>query len=82
MWVVVVVNEGTFNAYINGELTNSLDGFPDVFTPVGGNSSFALATNLFPWDANFNGKMDELVIFDDPISIDDVQELYAEGSSQ
>ncbi|GAC16485.1 LamG-like jellyroll fold domain-containing protein [Aliiglaciecola lipolytica] len=80
--IVVVVNERTFNAYINGELTNSLDGFPDVFTPVGGNSSFALATNLFPWDANFNGKMDELVIFDDPISIDDVQELYAEGSSQ
>ncbi|MER2490833.1 LamG-like jellyroll fold domain-containing protein [Catenovulum sediminis] len=80
--VVLVVNEGVFNAYLNGELVNTLNGFPDVFTPAGANSKFALATNLFPVDANYNGLMDELVIYDDPISVDDVQALYSERSAQ
>lgn len=80
--IVVVVNEGTFYAYLNGQLVTTLEGFPDVFTAVGSASRFSLATNLFPWDANFNGKMDELVIYDDPLSIDDVQELFAQGNTQ
>jgi arabinan endo-1,5-alpha-L-arabinosidase len=78
--VVIVVNEGTFYAYLNGQLVNTLQGFPDVFTPVGANSGFSLATN--PWDTNYNGLMDELVIYDDPLSADDVQELFAQGNAQ
>ena len=80
--IVIVVNEGSFSAYLNGQLVASLEGFPDVFTKVGSASGFALATNLFPWDANYNGLMDELVIYDDPLSIDDVQALFAEGNAQ
>lgn len=80
--IVIVVNEGAFYAYLNGELVNSLEGFPDVFTFSGSASGFALATNLFPWDVNYNGLMDELVIYDDPLSVDDVHELFAEGNAQ
>ena len=80
--VVIVVNEGQLSAYLNGQLVATMAGFPDVFTAVGSASVFALATNLFPWDANFNGLMDELVIFDEPITSEQVQALYAEGSSQ
>ncbi|QJR81258.1 family 43 glycosylhydrolase [Alteromonas pelagimontana] len=80
--IVLVVNEGTFSAYLNGELVNTMENFPDVFTPVGSASSFSLATNLFPWDANFNGLMDELVIYDDPLAGDDVKALFAEGNAQ
>jgi len=80
--IVIVVNEGSFYAYLNGELVTSLEGFPDVFTPVGSASGFSLATNLFPWDSNYNGLMDELVIYDDPLSIDDVRELFAQGTAQ
>ena len=80
--IVIVVNEGSFTAYLNGQLVTTLEGFPNVFTKVGSASGFALATNLFPWDANYNGMMDELVIFDDPLSLEDVQGLYAEGNAQ
>ncbi|MDP5029690.1 LamG-like jellyroll fold domain-containing protein, partial [Paraglaciecola sp.] len=80
--IVIVVNEGSFTAYLNGQLVTSLEGFPNVFTKVGSASGFALATNLFPWDANYNGMMDELVIFDDPLSLEDVQGLFAEGNAQ
>ena len=79
--IVFVVNEGTFYGYINGELVSTMENFPDVFTASGANSGFSLATNLFPWDANFSGLMDELVIYDDPLSADDVQALFAEGSN-
>lgn len=78
--LVFVVNEGVFTAYLNGVQVANMSNFPDVFTSAGANSGFALATNLFPWDANFNGLMDELVIYDDPLSGDDVQTLYAEGN--
>lgn len=57
------------------ELTN----YPDTFTG-NGVSQMALATNF--WDVNYNGLMDELVIFDDPISQEDVSELFAEGAAE
>ncbi len=78
--VVIVINAGSFDAYVNGELTMSLANFPDVFTPVGAASQFSLATNF--WDINYNGLMDELVIYDDPITADDVAELYAEATAE
>lgn len=80
--VVFVVNEGTFYGYINGQLVSTVENFPDIFTSSGSRSQFSLATHLFPWDPNFNGLMDELVIYDDPLSIDDVQELFAQGNAQ
>lgn len=80
--IAIVVNEGSFTAYLNGQVVASLEGFPDVFTQVGTASAFALATNLFPWDTNYNGMMDELIIYDAPLSTDDVKALFAEGNAQ
>lgn len=80
--LALVVNEGTLYLYLNGSLVTTLENFPDVFTPAGVNSEFSLATNLFPWDANYNGMLDELVIYDDLLSAQDVQELYAQGNGQ
>lgn len=77
--IVFVINSGNFSAYLNGELVSELTNYPDTFTG-NGVSQMALATNF--WDVNYNGLMDELVIFDDPISQEDVSELFAEGAAE
>jgi arabinan endo-1,5-alpha-L-arabinosidase len=46
--LVMVVNEGTLLLYLNGELVNTLTGFPDVFTPAAA-TQFAVGVNY--WDA-------------------------------
>lgn len=73
--VVVVVNGGTLQTYINGELTNTMNGFPDVFTPAAV-TRFAIGVNY--WDAPYQGLVDQLKFFDQAIVDEDVMALYTE----
>jgi arabinan endo-1,5-alpha-L-arabinosidase len=73
--LVMVVNNGTLNLYLNGTLANSLPNFPDVFTPAP-NTQFAIGVNL--WDVPYNGLVDELKLYDEAIAAENVAQLFAE----
>jgi arabinan endo-1,5-alpha-L-arabinosidase len=74
--LVMVVNNGALNLYLNGQLVNTLANFPDVFTPAPV-TQFALGVNF--WDPAYNGAIDELKLYDEPLAPENVQQLYAEG---
>jgi len=74
--LVMVVNNGTLDVYLNGQRVNSLAGFPDVFTPAPV-TQFALGVNH--WDMPYQGAIDQLKIYDEPITAENVQALYAEN---
>jgi arabinan endo-1,5-alpha-L-arabinosidase len=76
--LVMVVNNGQLNLYLNGVLANSMANFPDVFTPAP-STQFALGVNF--WDTPYNGLIDELKIYDEAIALENVQQLYGERSS-
>lgn len=67
--LVMTVDNGKLTTYINGVQTSSMAGFPDVFTPAG-DTHFALGVNY--WDVPYNGKVDELKIYDDVLTAEDV----------
>ena len=71
--LVMVVNNGVLNLYLNGTLVNSMPGFPDVFTPAA-TTQFALGVNL--WDTPYNGLVDELELYDEAIAAENVTALY------
>ena len=71
--LVMVVNNGTLNLYLNGALVNTMANFPDVFTPAP-STQFALGVNF--WDTPYNGLVDELKFYDEAIALENVQELY------
>jgi arabinan endo-1,5-alpha-L-arabinosidase len=73
--LVMVVNNGTLTTYLNGQLTNTMAGFPDVFTPAP-TTQFALGVNF--WDVPYNGLVDEVKLYDEAIGAENVQDLYAE----
>jgi arabinan endo-1,5-alpha-L-arabinosidase len=76
--LVMVVNRGALSLYLNGQLANTMAGFPDVFTPAPA-TQFALGVNF--WDLPYNGLVDQLKIYDEAIAAENVQSLYTEGSS-
>jgi arabinan endo-1,5-alpha-L-arabinosidase len=76
--LVMVVNRGTLSLYLNGQLANTMAGFPDVFTPAPA-TQFALGVNF--WDVPYNGLVDQLKIYDEAIAAENVQSLYTESSS-
>jgi arabinan endo-1,5-alpha-L-arabinosidase len=76
--LVMVVNAGALSLYLNGQLANTMTGFPDVFTPAAA-TQFALGVNF--WDVPYNGMVDQLKIYDEAIAAENVQALYTEGSS-
>jgi arabinan endo-1,5-alpha-L-arabinosidase len=73
--LVMVVNNGTLNLYLNGALVNTMANFPDVFTPAPV-TQFALGVNF--WDTPYNGLVDELKVYDEAIALENVQQLYGE----
>lgn len=75
--MVASVDEGTLTLWLNGVQVNQLTGFPDVFSPASP-AQFSIGTNLFPQDASYDGLMDELVIFGEPITQAEVDALFAE----
>jgi arabinan endo-1,5-alpha-L-arabinosidase len=75
--LVMTVDNGKFTAYLNGVAVNTMTGFPDVFTPAA-TTQFALGVNF--WDIPYNGKVDELKIYDDVLTADDVSIVYGEAA--
>jgi arabinan endo-1,5-alpha-L-arabinosidase len=75
--LVAVVNGGALSLYLNGQLANTMTGFPDVFAPAT-LTQFALGVNY--WDAPYTGLVDEVKIFDEALVPENVQALYAQGS--
>lgn len=70
--LVMVVNNGTLSLYLNGELVNTMPGFPDVFTPAP-TTQFALGVNF--WDTPYQGLIDELKIFDEALAPENIPDL-------
>lgn len=79
---VVIVAEGdadsTVRIYVNGVQELEATGLPRVFTVAGETNEFALGVNY--WDTPFNGVIDELKVYSEAISAEDVQGLYVEGA--
>jgi len=69
---VAVNNSGSLTLYLDGEQVFTGDGFPDVFTPAA-TAEFGVGVNF--WDTPFNGLVDQVAIYDLPLSADDVQAL-------
>lgn len=76
--LVMVIDGGALKTYINGTLTNSMSNFPDVFSPAA-ITRFALGVNY--WDIPYNGQVDQLKIYDEAITQEDVTELYGETAA-
>ena len=75
--LTMVVNNGELQLYLNGELVNTMTGFPDVFTPAAA-TQFAIGVNY--WDAPYQGYVDQLQIFDEAIDGESAQSLFMEAS--
>ncbi len=77
--LVMVVENGKLTTYLNGVQTSTMAGFPDVFTPAG-DTHFALGVNY--WDIPYNGQVDELKIYDEVLTADDVAIINARDSTE
>lgn len=72
--LVFTVDAGAVKVYVNGALAFSGNGFPDVFSE--GTGIFSLGVNW--WDPPYQGLMDELRIYDLPVTEAVVQKLFEE----
>lgn len=72
----MAVDHGTLRLYLNGNLVNTMTGFPDVFTPAA-QRQFALGVNF--WDVPYQGLVDQLRIYAQAVDAEVVARLYAEG---
>ena len=75
----MVVYNGQIKIYLNGEQVFAGTNFPDVFTPAAASglpTQFAIGANLFPWDPLYYGQIDELLIYGEAMTADNVAELY------
>ncbi len=71
-----VVSGGTVKIYLNGQVVFSGSNFPNVFG-VTGNKGFGLGVNF--WDTPFKGMLDEVTIYSEAISAEDVLQLYQQS---
>jgi len=78
-WVhlAATVNKGQIKFYINGNEHFVGNDFPDIFSDI--DAQFALGVNY--WDVPFDGKIDDLRIYDDAISGERVSNL-AKGAAR
>ena len=75
--LAITIDNGEVKVYVNGEEKFSGPSFPDVFTSKDG--KFALGVNW--WDTPFKGMIDDLRIYDKPISAKKIAKL-AEGAPE
>ncbi|UTF61893.1 LamG domain-containing protein [Gilvimarinus sp. DA14] len=68
------VNEGALNVYVDGVLRFAGENFPDLFT--GQNGIFSLGVNW--WDVPYQGLMDELKVYEQALSAEQIYDLYSE----
>ena len=71
-----VVSGGIVKIYLNGQVVFSGSNFPNVFG-VTGNKGFGLGVNF--WDTPFKGMLDEVTIYSEAISAEDVLQLYQQS---
>lgn len=74
--VVMSNDDGEVSFYINGQLAYSGSNFPDLFSA--GQGDLLLGINYFEWDPLYEGKLDELKVFNKPLTSAEVSELYTE----
>ncbi|MBN2396390.1 MAG: T9SS type A sorting domain-containing protein [Candidatus Atribacteria bacterium] len=77
VWYHVVVNfdGANFVSYLNGSYEGTWDGSYSAWTlPFAGDGAFG-RMNHPAWDA-FNGKLDDILIYDRELTEDDIQSLY------
>lgn len=72
------VDKGTVKVYVDGELKFSGLGFPDVFS--GNAGTFSLGVNW--WDAAYKGMMDELRVYNVPITEVVIKKLSQEKPAE
>lgn len=68
-----VVSSGNLKIYLNGQQVFSGNNFPNVFG-TGGAPGFALGVNF--WDTPFKGMLDEVNIYHEAITGEEVLQLY------
>lgn len=71
------MREGEVKVYINGSEKFSGTGFPDVFTNK--NAVFTLGINY--WNPPFKGLIDELKVYSNTLSAEDVLAEYNRNSN-
>lgn len=71
---VAVNNAGNLTLYLDGEAVFTGAGFPDVFTPAE-TTVFGVGVNY--WDTPYDGLVDELSIYDVPLTAEDVAAIYS-----
>ncbi|QCZ93828.1 glycoside hydrolase [Salinimonas iocasae] len=76
--IVYVVEQGEITVYLNGAQAYKGTGFPDVFS---NQETTGLSIGVNFWDTPYNGIVDELKIYDDAISAQDVQALYSSSQA-
>lgn len=74
--LVFTVNEGSVKVFVNGEQQYTGKGFPDIFKDE--SAVFSLGVNW--WDRPFEGKMDELRIYNTSLTDALVKRLSQESS--
>lgn len=71
--LVLTVNEGNVNFYINGEAKYTGSDFPNIFTSI--DAEFGLGVNY--WDTPFKGLIDEVRVYDGvALPATELQSLY------
>lgn len=70
--LAVVVKNGQLSLYLNGQLSFSGSGFPNVFGASDTNG-FGLGVNF--WDTPYKGLLDEVRIYGEAITAEEVQQL-------
>lgn len=74
---MVMTNDGgQVSLYIDGVLLFSGDSFPDLFSSA--QADILLGINYFEQDTLFQGQIDEVKIFNRPLTPDEVSELFTE----
>jgi arabinan endo-1,5-alpha-L-arabinosidase len=71
-----VVSNGAVKIYLNGQVVFSGSNFPNVFG-TSGTKGFGLGVNF--WDTPFKGMLDEVQIYGEAISAEDVLQLYQQS---
>ncbi len=77
--VVYTVDDDVLTVYLNGEQVYKNTGFPDVFS---NQPSTGLSIGVNFWDTPYKGIVDELKIYDEPITPQDVMQLYSSAQDK
>lgn len=75
--VIVTVDNGKYRAYIDGVQVADMTGFPNVLS---GATQFSVGCTF--WDTAFHGMVDELNVYNDVLTAEDVSYLYGKATAK